>query len=75
MNLKGCGRKQLWANLMYSPGIYLEGLRKITKALSHDTQSLARDLIWNLTNMKQKWYPLDHNLQSVETNVEHLMHI
>jgi hypothetical protein len=33
MNLKGCGRKQLWLALRYCFGISLEGLRK-TKTVS-----------------------------------------
>jgi hypothetical protein len=31
MNFKTCGRKVLWSNLRYSPGVYLERLRNITK--------------------------------------------
>jgi hypothetical protein len=31
MNRKGYGRKRSWPNLIYHPGIYLDGLTKITK--------------------------------------------
>jgi hypothetical protein len=44
MNWKGCGRKWLWPNLRYYPGICLEELRKTTKNLSQDSQSLGRGL-------------------------------
>jgi hypothetical protein len=44
MNLKGCGRKQSWPNLRYYPGIFLEGLRKTTKALSQDNRFPCQDL-------------------------------
>jgi hypothetical protein len=44
MNWKGCGRKQLWPNLRYYPGICLEGLRKIMENLNQDSQSMGRDL-------------------------------
>jgi hypothetical protein len=32
MNWKGYGRNWSWPNLRYYPSIYLEGLRKTTKA-------------------------------------------
>jgi hypothetical protein len=48
---KECGRKQSWPNLEYYPGIYLEGLRKTTKNLSHDNRSPDRDL-----NLKSREY-------------------
>jgi hypothetical protein len=32
MNWKGCGRKWLWPNLRYYPGIFLEALRKTIKS-------------------------------------------
>jgi hypothetical protein len=44
MNCKGRGRKLSWSHLRYYPGIYLEGLRKITKNLSHNSRSPGRDL-------------------------------
>jgi hypothetical protein len=31
VNMNGCGRKWLWPNLKYCPGIFLKGLRKIMK--------------------------------------------
>jgi hypothetical protein len=31
MNWKGYGRKRSWPNLRQYPGIFLEGLREITK--------------------------------------------
>jgi hypothetical protein len=31
MNWKGKGKKRLWPNLRYYPGIFLEGMRKTTK--------------------------------------------
>jgi hypothetical protein len=34
MDERECGRKRPWYDLRYHPGIYLEGLRKITKNLS-----------------------------------------
>jgi hypothetical protein len=34
MNWKGCERKRSQHNLRYYPGIYLEGLMKITKTKS-----------------------------------------
>jgi len=33
MNRKGFGRKRLWPNLRYYPGIHLKRLRKTTKNL------------------------------------------
>jgi hypothetical protein len=39
--LRKCGRKQLWTNLTYYPGICLEALRKTTKNLSQDSRSLV----------------------------------
>jgi hypothetical protein len=30
VNWKGCGRKRSWPNSRYYPGIWLEGLRKIS---------------------------------------------
>jgi hypothetical protein len=44
MNCEGCGRTQSWPNLSYHPYTCLEGLRKTTKYLSQDSQSLDRDL-------------------------------
>jgi hypothetical protein len=44
MTWKGFGRKQSWPNLRYYPGIYLEGLRKTMKNLSHYSQSSGQDL-------------------------------
>jgi hypothetical protein len=44
MNWKGSERKQLWFVLWHYPGICLEGLRKIIKALSQDSLSADRDL-------------------------------
>jgi hypothetical protein len=44
MNWKGFGRKLSWCNRRYYPGICLEGLRKTTKNLSQDSQSLGQDL-------------------------------
>jgi hypothetical protein len=44
MNWKGCGRKLLYPNLRYYPGIYLEGLRKTTKTLSQGSRSSGLDL-------------------------------
>jgi hypothetical protein len=43
MNSKGCGRKQPWPSLMYYPSICL-GLRKTTRNLSQDSQSLSQNL-------------------------------
>jgi hypothetical protein len=59
---------------MYSPGIYLGGLRELMKTPSHDTQSLGQDLTWDLPDVKQKCNLLDHNLQSVEINVRNVRH-
>jgi hypothetical protein len=44
MNWKVCGRKRSWPNIRYYPGNCLQGLRKTTKDLSHDSRSLVRDL-------------------------------
>jgi hypothetical protein len=44
MNGKGCGKKRLWLNLRYYPGICLKGLSKTTKNLSRDSQSPGQDL-------------------------------
>jgi hypothetical protein len=44
MNWKGCGRKWLWSNLRFYPGICPEGLRKTTEKFDQDSQSLRRDL-------------------------------
>jgi len=30
-NWKGCRKKQLWPNLGYYPGLFMEGLRKLMK--------------------------------------------
>jgi hypothetical protein len=43
-NWKGCGRKRLWPNLRYYPGICLDGLSNTTKILSQDSRSPDRDL-------------------------------
>jgi hypothetical protein len=39
MNWKGCGKKRSWPNLIYYPGICLEGLRKARKILSQYSRS------------------------------------
>jgi hypothetical protein len=44
MNWKGCGSKLSWPDLRLYPGICLEGPRKTTKNLSHDSRSPGRDL-------------------------------
>jgi hypothetical protein len=44
MNWKRCRRKQSCPNLWDYPSICLEGLRKTTKNLSQDSQSLGWDL-------------------------------
>jgi hypothetical protein len=54
MNWKGCGRNQLWANLMYPPDICLDSLRKITKGLSQGTLFLGEELTQDPLDMKQK---------------------
>jgi hypothetical protein len=54
MNCNGCARKRSWLNLMYYPGIYLEGLRKTTTNLSHDSQSPGRGLNPRSTNYEGK---------------------
>jgi hypothetical protein len=41
MNWKGYGREWSWPNLRYYPGIFLEGLRKTTRNLLQDIQSLG----------------------------------
>jgi hypothetical protein len=41
---KGCGRKGSWPNLRYYPSIFLEGLSKTTKNVSHNNWSLGQDL-------------------------------
>jgi hypothetical protein len=38
MNWKGCGRKWLWPNLWYHPGIWQQVLRKLMKILNCDCQ-------------------------------------
>jgi hypothetical protein len=43
-NWKECGRKRSWPNLRYCPLMWLEGLGKTTKDLSHDNMSSDRDL-------------------------------
>jgi hypothetical protein len=42
MNWKGCGRKRSCPNFRYNIGIWLEGFRRTTEALSQD-KSLGRD--------------------------------
>jgi hypothetical protein len=42
--LERCGRKQLWPNLRYYPGIFVEGLRKTTNILSQGIWSPGQDL-------------------------------
>jgi hypothetical protein len=42
INYTECARKLLWPNVRYYPGTGLEGLRKITKNLSHDSRSPGR---------------------------------
>jgi hypothetical protein len=37
-------RKQTWLNFKYYPGICLEGLRRTTKNLSHDSRYSGQDL-------------------------------
>jgi hypothetical protein len=44
MDWKGSGRKRTRHNLKYYPGIHLEGLRKTTEILTHDSRSPGRDL-------------------------------
>jgi hypothetical protein len=44
MNRKRYGRKRLWPNLRYHPGIFLEGSKKTTKNLSQDSRSPGKDL-------------------------------
>jgi hypothetical protein len=51
MKWEGCGR--IW-NLMYHPGIFLEGLRKTTKSLTENSWSLAQDRTKNLPKMKKE---------------------
>lgn len=46
---KVCGRKRLWPNLRYSPGIYVEDLWKTTKTLCHDSRAPGREL--------KTWFP------------------
>jgi hypothetical protein len=43
MNLKGYGRKQSSPNLRYYPGFCLMDVKKTTKRLSNDSQSLSQD--------------------------------
>jgi hypothetical protein len=43
VNWKVCGRTRSWPNLRYYPGIYLEGLRKTTKTLSHYSRYPVKD--------------------------------
>jgi hypothetical protein len=43
VNWKGCERKRLWPDLRYYPGICLGVLRKTTKNLGEDSQSLGRE--------------------------------
>jgi hypothetical protein len=45
MNWKRRGRKRQWPNIIYYPGIFLQGLSKTTKNLSQDI--LCPDWIWN----------------------------
>jgi hypothetical protein len=40
MNCKASGRKLLWPNLRYAPGIFLEGLRSITKISEYPSRDL-----------------------------------
>jgi hypothetical protein len=44
VNRKGFGRKRLWPNVRYYPGICLDGLRKTTESLIQDSRSPDRDL-------------------------------
>jgi hypothetical protein len=42
-NCKGYGRKRSWPNLRHYPGIFLEGMKKITKKKSHNRQCPGRN--------------------------------
>jgi hypothetical protein len=44
MNWKGYGRKRLWLNFRYCPGICLEGLSETTRIPNKYSQSPGRDL-------------------------------
>jgi hypothetical protein len=43
----------LWSNVRYHPDIFLEGLNKLTKGLSHDTQSRTEISTYDPRNMKE----------------------
>jgi hypothetical protein len=53
MNWKGYGRKWSWPNLKYYAGTCLEGLKKTTKTLTQDEQSVGKDLNLEPSYMKQ----------------------
>ena len=57
--IRKCERKWFFPDLGYSPGICLEGLRKMMKHLSLYT--------WDLLNMKEVCCPLGHNIYLVES--------
>jgi hypothetical protein len=58
MNWRGCGRKRSWPNLRHYLGIYLEGLKEITKNLIHDSRFWAEIWTRDLQNTTQEWLPL-----------------
>jgi hypothetical protein len=41
-----CGRRRSWPNARYCPGIFLEGLRKITNNLAQNSRYLGQDSNW-----------------------------
>jgi hypothetical protein len=45
--------------LSYYPGIFKERLRETMEKLSQDSWPLSQDLIWDLPDKQQKWYPLE----------------
>jgi hypothetical protein len=61
------GRKQSWNNISHYPGICLQELRKTTKKISHNSESLGYDL--NLGSPTYKAGVLTTWLQSHNGNV------
>jgi hypothetical protein len=64
-NRKGCGRKRLWPNLRYYPGIFVDGLKKTMKNLSQNSWSPGRDLNLGPLEYEAGVLTINHNVQVV----------
>jgi hypothetical protein len=53
MKYKEIGRKRVWLNLRYYPGIHRDGLRKTTNNFSQDSGLRAEVSIRDLPNTKE----------------------